>query len=528
MIKTAIQSGDQARESLQKGAKIVADAVGSTLGPSGKNVAIAYANEQGIYGRIIMHDGVTVARSIDLEDEFENMGAQVIKEASRKTVDNVGDGTTVSTILSYAILAEVNKLVTAGYDPMFLREGLEQSTERLIKEIEKNAIPVKTLEQKINVATISAQNKELGEMIAKVIDEAGVDGLVIAEESTNLKTKVDKQSGMQFDKGWAAPEFMTNPQRGEAVIENAYLLLTDEHFNDLEIIKYLLQDLANKKKSLVIIAPNFTLPVVGAMLKNRNEGVLQSLLIEAPGFGNNQKNILQDIAFLTGGKFFSQHTGLKLKDAIIEDLGTCEYVKSSRNDTLITGGPATHEDIKLRVEEIRQQIETEEVEYDRTKLRERIARLTSGVSVIRVGGATEIEMKERLERVKDSIAATKSAVKKGIVAGGEVIYLTIREILDQKDIAQNILYKALYQPFKILLNNAGMNDGEWYNKLQNTKLVKNPGINVVKKQLMDMVDSGIIDPAEVAMEALKNGSSTALMNSSAGTIIIQKDVTSKK
>lgn len=572
-IKTDIISGDEARAKILAGAKKVFDPVSSSLGPSGVNSAIAYANERGIYAKIIMRDGVTIARSIELEDEFENFGASVIKEAARKVVDAVGDGTSVATILSYSILYEINKLQAAGHDPMLLRKGIEEATEKMVKEIEKISIPVKTLEQKEQIANISAQDEELGKMIAKTIDDMGEDGLVIAEESTSPITKVDKQSGFQFDKGWAAPEFMTNPDRGEATIEDAHILITDAYFNDLTVIKDLLQECANTHKKLVIIAANFSLIATGLMIDNRNKGVISSLLIEAPSFANHQKNILQDIAIFTRGKFFSQSTGLRLEDATMDDLGRCEYVKSTKNETLIVGGQGSKEDIKMRIAEIRKSMEVEDLEYDRDKMRERLARLTSGVAVIRVGGATEIEMKERLERVKDSVAATKAAVKKGIVPGGEVVYLTIREKLDQKDIAQNILYKALYQPFKTLLNNAGMNDGEWYEKLKNGKSgnkkwifstdsgltakdiakldmndpeqillvrgnpknavqqssipIKNPGVNVIKQQIVDMAKEGIIDPSMVSMEALKNASSTAIANASAGFIIIQRDIDKK-
>lgn len=577
-IKTFIQSGQEARESLRTGSSIVAKAVGSTLGPSGKNVGIAYSNEYGIYGRISMHDGVTVARSIDLPDEFINFGAQVTKEAARKTVDAVGDGTTVATILSDAIFQEIEKLAAAGHDPMLLRRGIEKASKQLIEEIEKIAIPVKTLEQKEHVATVSAADEELGKMVAGVVEKMGEEGLVIAEESTGPITKVDEQKGMQFDKGWAAPEFMTNPDRGEATIENAYILLCDGYFNNLEKIKDLLNDVAEQKKKLVIIAPNFSLRVAGVMLDNRDKGKLTSLLIEAPGMGDNQKNIMQDIAILTQGKYFSEATGLRLEDATLEDLGHAEYVKSKRNETIVSGGRGTEEEVNFRIAEIKKQIEEEDVEYDREKLKERLARLTSGVAVIKVGGATEMEMKERLERVKDSLAATKAAVKKGIVPGGEVVYLVARErvkslytkgkyifgksagltkddiekidnagpnedvlvegniegaatdyippaLTESEQVAFNILYKALYEPFKILLTNAAMNDGEWYEKLKSAK--KNFGINVVKQELCDMVAEGIIDPALVPIEALRNAVSTAIINSQTGTIIIQKDIDKK-
>lgn len=524
-IKTDIIEGDLAKQKIQEGARKVYKPVAGSLGPSGQNSAIAYRNENGIYGRIIMRDGVTIARSIELEDEFENFGAQVLKEAARKQVDEVGDGTSVTVILSYSILYEINKLVAAGHDPMLLRKGIEDGVTMLIKEIETQAIPVKTLSQKQQIANVSANDKELGNLIASTIHDVGTDGLVVVEESTRPKTTVEKQKGFQFDKGFATQDFVTDPRRMEATVEKPYIIVTDESIFDLSTIKDLLQEIANKKAKLVFIAANFSLVTTGLMIDNKNRGVIPSLLIEAPSFGQNQKNVLQDIAILTHAKFFSQSTGLSLKDATLDDLGRCEYVKSTRNETLIVGGLGAKEAVSERIAEIKKSIETEDVEYDREKIKERLARFTSGVSVIRVGGATETEMKERLERVKDSVAATKAAVKKGIVPGGEVIYLTIREKLDKTNLAQNILYKAFYEPFKILLTNASMNDGEWFEKLKHAK--PTDGIDVVKQQIVDMVKEGIIDPAQVSQEALRNASSIAIANSSAGFIIIQQDIDKK-
>jgi len=520
-IKTDIIYGDTAQDEIHKGAEIVAQAVGSTLGPSGKNVAIAYSNEYGIHARIVVKDGVTVARSIDLDNEYQNMGAQIIKEASWKTVQAVGDGTTVSAILSFALYDQIFKLSRAGYDPILLRKEVEKAVDKVIGEIDKLAIPVKTLEQKKQIANISANDEELGELIAKTVHEMGENGLVLVEESTLPHTKVEKTEGFQFDKGWAAPEFMTNPNRLEATIENPLILITDEYVNDLRLIEDLLNALATQHKKLVFLASNFSLVVAGNMADNKNRGVLPSLLIEAPSMGQNQRNTLSDMAVLTGATFFSQSTGKKLADATIEDLGQAEYVKSTRNETLISGGHGNKLVIKERVAEIEKMLETEEMDFDKEKLKERLARFTSGIAVIKVGGATETEMKERLERVKDSVQATKAAVATGIVPGGEVIYLIIRQVLSPKNIAENIVYQALYQPFKILLTNAGLDAGEWYEKLQNA--TKHSGIDITKQTIVDMVKEGIIDPSEVSKEALKNACSTAIANSSIGFIVIQKN-----
>jgi chaperonin GroEL len=524
-IKTQILSGIEAQDAIMRGAKILSDAVSSTLGPQGKNVGITYANERGVYASIIMHDGVTVAKSIDLEDEFENMGARFVKEAAKKQVQDTGDGTSVAVLLSYSILKEVYTLVAAGYNPMMLRNGLENCMDKVLLEIESHAIPIKTLQQKRQIATISAQDAELGDMIAEVFDKMGEDGLIIPEESTNAQTKVDQQTGFQIDKGWADPNFMTNPDRGEATIEKPYVLIADGLINNLEPIKGLLEDCAKNHRKLVFIAPQFGLGAAGAMIANKMNGVIPCLLIEAPSLGQNQKNVLQDIAIFTKAKFFSEWTGLKLENATIADLGRCEYIKSTKTETIIVGGTASKDEITMRISEIKKAIEGEEADFDKDKLKERLARLTSGVAVIRVGGATEVEMKERMERVKDSIAATRAALRKGIVAGGEVIYLTAREKLNQKDVAENIIYKALYEPFKKLLNNAAMNDGEWYEKLKSAK--KNMGVDVVKQEIVDMIQSGIIDPTEVSIEALRNALSTAVSLSSTGYIVIQKDIDKK-
>lgn len=524
-IKTDISKQDETQEKIQIGAKTLTDAVSSTLGPAGRNVAITFANERGEYGSIIVHDGVTVAKAIDLVDPFENIGARFLKESARKQVDSVGDGTTVTTLLGYSILSEINALVAAGHNPMLLRRGIEKAIKEMITEVKALAIPVKTLEQKKQVATVSAQDEELGNLIAEVIDDMGEDGLVVVEESTNDKTSVTKQAGFQIDKGWARPDFMTNPDRGEATIEAPYILVTDGMFNDLEPIKALLQQLATDRKKLVIIAPQFGVQAAGAMIDNKMRGVLPCLLIEAPSFGQNQKDVLQDIAIFTKAKFFADDTGLKLEDATLADLGRCEYVKSTQNETIFAGGIAKKEEIDIRIKELKNQLELTVLEFDQDKIKERIARLTSGVSVIKVGGSTEVEMKERLERVKDSVAATKAAVRSGIVPGGEVVYLNIRKKLDQKDFAQNIVYKALYQPFKKLLNNAAMNDGEWYEKLNHA--AKNSGINVVTQEITDMIKAGIIDPSEVSCEALANACSTAIILSTTGYIVHQRDIDKK-
>lgn len=522
-IKSSISQN--AQEDILKGAKIMSDVVSSSLGPKGRNVAIAYRNEYKIWGRVILHDGVSIAKAIELKNEFENTGAQFVRDAAARTVDQVGDGTTVSTLLAYSIFAEIYKLQAAGYNPMALRKGIEEAVSKVTEEIKKHVIPVKTIEQKKQIASISAADPELGELIANVFEKMGHEGLVIPEKSKNAQTSVDMQTGFQIEKGWSDPQFMTNPNRGEAVIEQPYILIADGLVNDLEPIKDLLSDCHKNHRKLVFIAPQFGLQAAGAMIANKQSGAIPCLLIEAPSFGQNQKNVLQDIAIFTNATFFSDWTGKKIDDVTIKDLGRCEFIKSTKNDTLIVGSTASKEILDNRIAELKKSIEIEDIEFDQEKLKERLARLTSGVAVIRVGGQTEVEMNERMERVKDAVAATRAAIRSGIVAGGEVIYLVARQKLNRKDITENLIYNALYEPFKTLLQNAALNDGEWYEKLKNSK--KNMGVDVMKEELVDMIAKGIIDPSEVPIRALANAASIAVALSSTGYIIVQEDIDKK-
>lgn len=524
MIYSEIRSGKEAQELLMEGVDRICDTTAITLGPMGRNVALAYSSMYGeIWQRFIQHDGVTTAKAISLLNEFEDMGAQIIKQASQKQVQDVGDGTTVVMILAQAIYHEIYTLTAAGANPRKLRVAIETGIEKLIREIQKLAVPVKTFEQLKQIATISAQDANLGEMIARTIDEMGVDGLVVAEESKSNETVVDKQKGMQLDKGWASEFFQTNPDKGEATLENPFILATDKSITTNEQLKELqpvIDHCAKRGKPLVIIAPHIGTEPMGWLAERKLRNIFHSLVITAPSFGQDQKNKLQDIAIYTGGKFIAE--GITEFEDINpqEDLGECQYITASKSETIVVGGKGAKDAIDIRIKEIQTALKREEVDFDRKKMEERIAKFTTGVAVIKVGGATEVEMKERMEQVKDAIAATKAAKRYGIVPGGETIYLKIRNILNKENPGEGILYRALYKPFTVLLGNADMEHGEWYNKLQSA--ADGTGVNVVAEKLVDMFLEGIIDPASVSINALRNASSTAIELSTTGAVVIQK------
>lgn len=528
MIKTKVLIGQEAKDNMLEGVKILADAVTTTLGPRGQNVAIGKADPSGrVYERIVLHDGVSVARSIDIEDEFVNMGAQLLKQAAQKQVQEVGDGTTVVVCLARAIIEEANKMIVAGVNPMELRKGIEAAVDKLTKEIEKLAIPITTLDQKKYIATVSAEDNDLGSLVAKTIDDMGVEGLVAVEESKDAITTVEKQVGMQLENGYVHQLFVTNPERLEAVVENPRILITDKVINSLEPFAALLNHIHAKGDSIVMICPSFGQEALAALIDNKLKGVLPSIAINAPSFGVNQKNILQDIALFTGAKYITADAGHNFEEVTIDDLGTCEHISSTKSASIIVGGGGDKKIIEKRVAEIKLAIANETEDFDREKLKERLAKLTTGVSIIKVGGATEVEMRERLERVKDAVEATKAAITSGIVPGGETVYLYAREKLDKKSPVYNLMYGALYQPFKKLLNNAGMNDGEHYEKLKNQETKFGMGIDVTTGEIVDMVKRGIIDPAMVSIQALTNASSVAIQILSTGAVVIPYDTMSK-
>lgn len=518
-IKTKILEGHEARLALQKGINKMADAVGSTLSPRGQNVGIAKQVPSGeIYERIILHDGVSVARAIELENEFENFGAQILKQAAQKQVDAVGDGTTVVMILAQAIINECMSLIGSGINPMSLRQGLEEAKKKLIQELETLATPIRGIKDMRYIASISAQDKELGHLIADTLDKVGKDGVITVEESKGPETVMELQEGMQIDKGYAHPWLVTNPERMEAVLENAYFLITDLPITTLAPLAKFFESFVKQSKMLVVISPDISGEALPLFIQNKLEGKLMTLCIQAPSFGEDQKAILQDIAILTGGKYISSDAGYKLEDITPDDLGFAEYITSTKDETIIVGGRGEKEEIKRRAESLRTQLLSLDSEFEEERLRARLGKLTNGVAVIRVGGQTEIEMKERRERVIDAVAATRAAMIKGIVPGGEVVYLHIRKILDKTILTDKILYEALYAPFKKLLTNADLSEVEIALSLQGK--TKNYGVDVTDGKTKDMIRAQIVDPVLVGINAIENSISVAIQLITTNTLIV--------
>jgi chaperonin GroEL len=515
-MKTQLIFNEKARAKLLKGVNLLADAVAMTLGPRGRNVAIAKCTPKGeVYERKVVDDGVGVAKAIDLKDEFESMGAALIRESAQKQVDEVGDGTTAVIILAREIVNQCIAQIAKGINPMELRLRLEEDTKKLIKKLEKLARPIKSIEDKMQVATISSKDPEIGKLIADTYEKVGVDGVITVEESKMAETVVEHQEGMQFDKGYVSLYFITNPQTMTATLEETYVLVTDMTLsNFMDLVPFLKDQFLPKAKVLTVIAPEFTNDVLPSFIQNKIDGHFLSLCVTAPSFGQNMKNTLEDIAILTGGKFISADVGYSLKDLKFEDLGQAKRITSSKSETIIVGGRGDKQMIKDRIEQIKKQIEDEEVEFDREKLKERLGKLSNGIAVIKVGGQTEIEMKERWERATDAVSATRCAIKDGVVAGGEVVYLNIRNIVKDNP----ILYHALKKPFLQLLENSGLDNNEIMFNINNPVLEL--GVDVTDGKVKNMVEAGIVDPMSVAKQAILNSVSVAIQIMICGAIIV--------
>lgn len=511
MDKTRVISGIEAQNAILDGVNGMADPVKSTLGPKGSNFGTTKSSKGEVFERKTLHDGVSVARSIDFLDEKINFSAQIIKEASQNQVDAVGDGTTVVMIIAQAIINEAMQLVASGVHRMSLRKGLEESTELLVKELETMATPVKDKKELEFVATISANDAELGGYIAEAFTTVGVDGVVTCEESKSPETTLEVQEGMQLDKGYMNEWFRTSQEREEAVLENAYFLITDKPITSLVEFSAFFEAFTKLSKNLVVISPDISGEALPLFIQNKMQGKLLTICIQAPSFGEDQKNILQDIAVLTDGKFISQDAGYQFQDLTIDDLGFAESITATKNDTIIVGGRGTKKALNQRIASIKKSMQTvdtgDKSDFDRERMKSRLGKLTNGVAIIRVGGQTEIEMKERRERVLDSIGATRAAMEKGIVAGGEIVYLHIRKLL-KDTITDRILYKALYEPFKTLITNADLSEIDMALALNGKS--KDFGIDVVDGEAKDMIKAGIVDPVLVSMNAIKNAVSVAV------------------
>jgi chaperonin GroEL len=510
--------GEDARRSLKKGIDIVANAVATTLGPKGRNVAI----DRKFGSPTITHDGVTVAKEIELEDPFENMGAQLLKEAATKTNDIAGDGTTTSTVLAHAIVTEGLKTLAAGANPMLLKRGIEASAKAIADNIKGQAIELTTKDDIANVASISAQDRTIGNLIADVMDKVGKDGVITVEESKGLEFEQEYVEGMQFDRGYISAYFVTDPEHMEAVISEPNILIYDKKISAAADIVPILEKLVQVgKRDLVIIAEDIDGEALATLVLNKLRGMVNVLGVKAPGFGDRRKAMLQDIATLTGASVISEETGRKLESVTIADLGQAEKVVSDKENTTIIGGKGDEMAIKGRIEQIRIEIDKSTSDYDREKLQERLAKLTGGVAIIRVGAATETELKEKKHRVEDALSATRAAVEEGIVPGGGVALINaipaldgIKMETDDEQIGVNIVRKALEVPMRKISENAGKdgaviidNVRQRQGKEKSTRI----GYDVLTDTYVDMVKAGVIDPAKVTRGAMENAASIAAM-----------------
>lgn len=511
MAKQLIFS-EEARQKLLAGVNILAKAVVTTLGPKGRNVAL----DKKWGAPNIVHDGVTVAKEIELEDPYENMGAQLIKEAASKTNDVAGDGTTTSTLLAQAIVARGLKNITAGANPMLMKKGIDKGVSAVVKEVKKMAKPVKGDEEISQVATISSADADIGAKIAEALKMAGRDGVVEVEESKGFEMSIDHKEGMEFDKGYASPYFVTNSDKMESEIENPLILITDQKISAIADLLPFLESAVKTTKNIVLIADDIDGEALATLVVNKLRGAFNLLAIKAPGFGDRRKAMLEDIAILTGASVISEDTGRKLDSVTVEDCGRAEKVWADKDNCRIIGGSGNKKDINARVESIKQEMDRSDSDFDKEKLQERLAKLSGGVSVINVGAATEIELKETQERVKDAVEATKAAVEEGIVPGGGVTLLRAAKVLsdvapanEDEKIGLDILRFALEQPVRLLAENSGADAGWVVKKVQSGK--KDFGFNALTMEFGGMLEQGILDPAKVTRSALQNAASVASM-----------------
>jgi len=518
MAAKQLAFSEDARRRLKDGVDMLANAVATTLGPKGRNVAL----DRKFGSPTITHDGVTVAKEIELDDPFENMGAQLLKEAATKTNDIAGDGTTTSTVLAHAIVTQGLKSLAAGSNPMMLKRGIESASKAISEAIGKQAIDVTTKEEIASVAAISAQDEEIGELIAEVMDKVGKDGVITVEESKGLEFETEYVEGMQFDRGYISPYFVTDSENMEAVIDEPYLLIHDKKISAASDIVPLLEKLVQVgKRDLVIIAEDIDGEALATLVLNKLRGMLNVLAVKAPGFGDRRKAMLQDVAILTGGEVITEDLGRKLESVTINDLGRAGKVVSTKEDTTIIEGVGDPAKIKGRIEAIKVEIESATSDYDFEKLQERLAKLSGGVAVIRVGAATETELKEKKHRVEDALSATRAAVEEGIVPGGGVALVNAVSALDDlkmeyddENIGVKIVQRAMTVPMMGIAENAGQDGAVIVHEVrrrQGEEKNKNLGYDVISGEFVDMVEAGIIDPTKVTKGALENAASIAAM-----------------
>ena len=509
-----IKYAKEARKALKSGVDQLANAVVTTLGPKGRNVAL----DKKWGAPNVVHDGVAVAKEIDLKDPFENMGAQLIKEAASKTSDVAGDGTTTATLLAQSIINKGFDKVNTEVNPMILKVGMEKGVAEVIKKIKEMAVPVKDADV-AKVATISAQNEEIGNLIADALAKVGKDGVVMVEEGKGVELYVDYKEGMEFDKGYASAYLVTNPEKMEAEVEEPYILITDKKISNLSELLPFLENLVKVSKNLVIIADDIDGEALSVLVVNKLKGTFNTLAVKAPGFGDRRKEMLEDIAILTGGTVISEDTGRKFDSVTVEDCGRADKVWADKENTRIIGGKGDPAKLKARIAQVKKAMEISTSDFDKEKLHERLAKLAGGVAVINVGAATEVEMKEKKERVIDAVAATKAALEEGIVPGGGVTLLRARAVLAKlakelkvKDeiVGVEILSESLTEPIKRIVENAGVDSTVVLQKVESSK-ENDFGFNVMTMEYGSMIKAGIIDPAKVTRSAVQNAVSVAMM-----------------
>jgi chaperonin GroEL len=523
MAAKMIQYDEEARKSILKGVNTLADAVKVTLGPKGRNVIL----DKSFGSPVVTKDGVTVAKEIELEDRFENMGAQMVREVASKTSDVAGDGTTTATILAQAIYREGAKTVAAGSNPMDVKRGIEKAVAAVVAELKKLSKPTKDQKEIAQVGTISANNDEaIGGIIAEAMGKVGKEGVITVEENKGLETELDIVEGMQFDRGYLSPYFVTNAEKMEVSLEDAFILINEKKISNMKDLLPILEQIAKMGKPLLIIAEDIEGEALATLVVNKLRGTLHVAAVKAPGFGDRRKAMLEDIAILTGGKMISEDMGYKLENAKIEDLGRAKKIVIDKDNSTIIDGAGKRADLEGRVKQIRAQVEETTSDYDREKLQERLAKLVGGVAVIKVGAATETEMKEKKARVEDALNATRAAVEEGIVPGGGVAYIRTLPALDKlklegdQQVGVNIVKKALEEPLKMIAANAGMEGSVVVEKVKEKK--GSYGFNARTDQYEDMIAAGVIDPTKVTRFALQNAASVASLMLTTQCMIAEK------
>ena len=517
--------GEEARKALQSGVDQLANTVKIPLGPRGRNVVL----DKKFGAPLITNDGVTIAKEIELDDPFENMGAQLVKEVSTKTNDVAGDGTTTATLLAQALIREGMKNVAAGANPMGVKKGIQDAVDAVVRKVEENSKKVNGSDDIASAATVSSGDAEIGKLIAEAMDKVSADGVITVEESKTAETYSEVVEGMQFDRGYITPYMVTDTDKMEAVIDDAYILITDKKISNIQDILPLLEQILQAGKKLVIIAEDVEGEALSTLIVNKLRGTFTCVAVKAPGFGDRRKEMLRDIAILTGGQVISEELGYELKSATVDMLGRARQVKEQKENTIIVDGAGDPAEIKSRVGQIRSQIETTTSDFDREKLQERLAKLAGGVAVIKVGAATEVEMKEKKLRIEDALSATKAAVEEGLVAGGGVALINaacaLDSLIDSADgdvkTGAKIVLKAIEEPVRQIALNAGLEGSVIIDKIRNSGKV-NYGFDFAKEEYVDMFAAGIVDPTKVTRSALQNAASVAAMVLTTESLVTDK------